>query len=169
MMVHLDPDFAKHRAGREVMQRLEDTFGEPGVEGPGVEVGQRLAMWPLKCATWSRVAHKAGDGSQTLSQAELERQTVDYMVVYFTVRSFGSQYCELSRKHFVQGSTSGRLYPRGLLLSPIPSRKLSEYQRSGSCKKFQFYISLVIPSLKTREGIFLAGMRTATRFQASFL
>ena len=85
MTVHLDPDFAKHRAGREVMQRLEDTFGEPGVDGPGVEIGQRLAMWPLKCATWSRAAYKAGEGSQPLSQAEPERQTVDYMLIYFTV------------------------------------------------------------------------------------
>lgn len=85
MTVHLDPDFAKHRAGREVMQALEDTFGEPGVEGPGVDIGQRLAMWPLKCATWSRAAFKAGEGSQPASQAEAERQTVDYMLLYFTV------------------------------------------------------------------------------------
>ena len=88
MIVHLDPDFAKHRAGREIMQRLEDTFGEAGVEGPGVEIEQRLAMWPLKCATWSRAVHAAGEGSQPLSQAEGERQTVDYMLIYFTVHSF---------------------------------------------------------------------------------
>ena len=96
MTVHLDPDFAKHRAGREVMQALEDTFGEPGVEGPGVDIGQRLAMWPLKCATWSRAAYKAGEGSQPQSQAEAERQTVDYMLLYFTV-------CLLRQRVYLMG------------------------------------------------------------------
>lgn len=82
LVVHLDPDFAKHKAGREVMQKLEDTFGE---EGPGLEVGQRLPLWPLKCAAWSRTVHKAGGDGQASSPATPQLQSVDYMLVYFTV------------------------------------------------------------------------------------
>ena len=83
MVVHMDPDFAKHRAGREVMQKLEDSFKEASGEGPGVEVGRRLPMWPLKCAAWSRIVHRPGDSGQFGAPPEL--QPVNYILVYFTV------------------------------------------------------------------------------------
>lgn len=87
-MVHLDPNFAKHRAGREVMQKLEDTFKEPGGEGPGVEIGQRLPLWPLKTATWVRNIYKTGEASQSCSQTPPEQQAVTYILVYLPVSPF---------------------------------------------------------------------------------
>lgn len=48
MTLHLDPDLAKHKIGRAIMQKLEDTFGQPGLEGPGIELGQRLPLSPFR-------------------------------------------------------------------------------------------------------------------------
>ena len=79
MTLHLDPDLAKHRTGREIMQKLEDTFGQPGEGGPCVELSQRLPMWPHRCATWSRSIH---------STNTTERQDILYMLVCFTVSCF---------------------------------------------------------------------------------
>ena len=30
IVLHLDPDLARHKAGRTIMQRLEDTYGDAG-------------------------------------------------------------------------------------------------------------------------------------------
>lgn len=68
------------------MQKLEDTFKEADGEGPGLDVGQRLAMWPLKCATWSRTVYKTAEDSQAASQSQPQQRGIDYMLVYFTVR-----------------------------------------------------------------------------------
>ena len=77
------------------MQKLEDTFTESGCEGPAVDIGQRLAMWPFKSATWSRNVYQTVEmsqagcsqaASQPTAQPEPERQRIDYMLVYFTVR-----------------------------------------------------------------------------------
>ena len=79
--LHLDPELAKHRTGREIMQKLEDTFGQPGEGGPCVELSQRLPMWPHRCATWSRSIH---------STEPAERQDIRYMLVCLTVSCFMS-------------------------------------------------------------------------------
>lgn len=73
------------------MQKLEDTFPDSGWEGPGLEVGQRLPLWPLKSATWSRQIYRTTEDSQAgpsqlPSPPDPEVQKIDYMLVYFTVR-----------------------------------------------------------------------------------
>ena len=85
--IHLDPDLAKHRLGRDIMQKLEDMYGVPGVEGPAVEISQRLPLWPHRCATWSRKTyHISGEG---MSQSEVsQQQSIPYHILFFTVRTY---------------------------------------------------------------------------------
>ena len=90
--MHLDPEFAKHKAGREIMQKLEDTFGESGREGPDVDVGRRLPLHPLKSASWSRAIHEHGGGSQSASQSQPTLQSIDFMLLYFTVSHLDPMY-----------------------------------------------------------------------------
>lgn len=84
--LHLDPELAKHRLGRDIMQKLEDMFGVPGVEGPGIEISQRLPLWPRRSATWTRKVYTASeedplsDNSNTGSQ-----QPIPYQMLFFSV------------------------------------------------------------------------------------
>ena len=96
--LHLDPDLAKHRLGRDIMQRLEDTFGVLGVEGPAIEISERLPMWPLRSATWTRKVYTAAsnpnaggfeDSQQLTQQTEdnecIGRQAIPYQMLFFSV------------------------------------------------------------------------------------
>lgn len=86
MTVHLDPDLAKHRTGREIMQRLEETFGAAGSEGPAVELSHRLPLWPLRSVTWSRQVHgREGDASQQASQQSSQNGAASESVLYTAV------------------------------------------------------------------------------------